>query len=308
MLRWVFKQKAKAAEEREHAAAQSELEFLRSHEDFDAEEMASVRSAPLSAGEPKAEDAAGSFGAFGDPGVTQPAIKFQESLFRSERQPVRPVDDEDEDAGAPGELTLAVTAESRTSTITISESALIGREDPELQQVPEIDLSDDDAVSRRHARIFRGGGRFWLRDLDSTNGTSLNGNWLEPGANAALQVGDLIELGEISRLRVVEVTFDVEMTDEDQMLSGLLDEAMGVSPATESWASAPAFRGSGAPAAVDLLDLALACSVEAGLMDEAPTELPAEMPAKLSADTPGAQWRIREFDGADLSSLVEPAR
>jgi hypothetical protein len=52
---------------------------------------------------------------------------------------------------------------------TIGQVATIGRA-PESQVV--LDLS---SVSRNHARIFYEGGHYWIKDLDSANGTSING-------------------------------------------------------------------------------------------------------------------------------------
>src|SRR5688572_6685950 len=51
---------------------------------------------------------------------------------------------------------------------------LLGRRDPLSNIFPEIDLSKFDPqtkVSRRHARIWREGGQFFIEDLKSSNGT-----------------------------------------------------------------------------------------------------------------------------------------
>lgn len=52
---------------------------------------------------------------------------------------------------------------------------------------------DDPNVSRRHAEFFWEGGRVFIRDLNSTNGTVLNGR---PVTSAPLDVGDVISLGD----------------------------------------------------------------------------------------------------------------
>ena len=49
-------------------------------------------------------------------------------------------------------------------------------------------------MSRAQAVIVCEGGRFLLRDLNSTNGTLVNGN---PVAEMDLHAGDVIEMGEI---------------------------------------------------------------------------------------------------------------
>lgn len=52
----------------------------------------------------------------------------------------------------------------------------------------------DDSVSRRHAELTPDDGRWWLRDLDSTNGTLLNGELLLD--RVALSPGDRIQCGD----------------------------------------------------------------------------------------------------------------
>jgi hypothetical protein len=54
----------------------------------------------------------------------------------------------------------------------------------------------DANASREHAAFVREGDTWWIEDLDSTNGTTLNG---EPVSRAELHEGDVIEIG-VSRL------------------------------------------------------------------------------------------------------------
>jgi hypothetical protein len=54
-------------------------------------------------------------------------------------------------------------------------------------------LADDDAVSRTHAEIAVRAGLCLIRDLDSCNGTLLNGR---PVRRARLRRGDVLLLGE----------------------------------------------------------------------------------------------------------------
>ena len=46
---------------------------------------------------------------------------------------------------------------------------------------------NDQSVSRLHARISRDGNRFFITDLNSTNGTFRNGMWLEPNASEIIE-------------------------------------------------------------------------------------------------------------------------
>ena len=60
----------------------------------------------------------------------------------------------------------------------------------------------DDTVSRKHARIYRGRGTLWVRDLGSRNGTKVNGRGV---AHHRLRPGDRITIGA-NVLRVDVVT------------------------------------------------------------------------------------------------------
>ncbi len=53
----------------------------------------------------------------------------------------------------------------------------------------------DDYISAHHARVFQRGGRLWVEDLRSTNGTLLNGHRLR--RPAALRTGDRLKIGAI---------------------------------------------------------------------------------------------------------------
>ena len=56
---------------------------------------------------------------------------------------------------------------------------------------------DHRSVSRRHVRLTRRDGRLRVEDLNSTNGTRVNGHRLEPFAPCVLAPGDAVVLGEV---------------------------------------------------------------------------------------------------------------
>ncbi len=59
---------------------------------------------------------------------------------------------------------------------------------------PGVEVTlEDDSVSRRHAAIIRSGERYFLRDLESKNGTYFRG--LLQGAEQPLQDGDRFRIG-----------------------------------------------------------------------------------------------------------------
>jgi hypothetical protein len=57
----------------------------------------------------------------------------------------------------------------------------------------DLTLDDDDTISRRHAEIAVRAGLCLIRDLDSCNGTLLNGRRVR---RARLRPGDLLLIGE----------------------------------------------------------------------------------------------------------------
>ena len=82
----------------------------------------------------------------------------------------------------------------------VNDESTIGRWDADNGVFPDVDLDafDSDAkVSRRHARIRRSGGDYFIEDLGSTNGTYVNrGRRLLPGNTETLGDGDEIIVGK----------------------------------------------------------------------------------------------------------------
>jgi hypothetical protein len=68
------------------------------------------------------------------------------------------------------------------------ERLLLGREQPVDMMV------EDKAASRRHAQVYRKGGKWYLKDLGSTNGTWLDGPLR--GAERILWDGDVFKIGD----------------------------------------------------------------------------------------------------------------
>ena len=83
---------------------------------------------------------------------------------------------------------LVVAGDRPGRRATVVDHLIIGRS-------RSADLQIDDAqVSRQHTRIFRSGGRWFVEDLGSRNGTALNGRAL--GAPSRLRIGDRIQIGD----------------------------------------------------------------------------------------------------------------
>ena len=77
----------------------------------------------------------------------------------------------------------------------------IGRISEGQPIMPDIDLSPYQAyangVSRLHAVIKREGSHIFLMDLDSANGTYINGKRLNPNVEHTLKNGDVVALGKL---------------------------------------------------------------------------------------------------------------
>jgi pSer/pThr/pTyr-binding forkhead associated (FHA) protein len=75
---------------------------------------------------------------------------------------------------------------------------LLGRASEVEGYRPDFDMTfydDGDYVSRRHARITRGRSGYFIADLGSSNGTTLNGQALQPSRAYRLRNGDRIKVG-----------------------------------------------------------------------------------------------------------------
>jgi hypothetical protein len=93
----------------------------------------------------------------------------------------------------------ATSPNSATIGLDVRHHLVVGRADPGVDDQPDLDLSPHQAVeqgvSRRHAELIPTEEALYLLDLDSTNGTWLNGSYLKPGQRRMLSLGDRVELG-----------------------------------------------------------------------------------------------------------------
>lgn len=99
-------------------------------------------------------------------------------------------------------LIVRIRDQSSVVTVEPNQELYIGRGDSRSPQQPDLDLSPygaaEQGVSRRHAVIRRGEDTLTLVDLDSTNGTYLNGQRLLPNQPRVLRDGDEVRLGRLA--------------------------------------------------------------------------------------------------------------
>ena len=281
MLRWGRKKKAEETGVNGHetapqADAGSELAdewaFLREQPDHDADEMAAVHGTHAAEPDPQA-----SWLEAPDAGVDSASWERPVNQWKPPTRPLNRKDRAGNGPGIPSEqpLRLRIDYIGELYEHTLTGTALLGRMDEESGIYPDLDFSEDDAVSRRHARISVLGGCWVVQDLHSTNGTVRNGEELEPGQSVALRPGDLLEMGCTVRIRVAEAPDwdlgygadgetlpeageEVQLTAEDLALQTLVEEAGGAGYLSEPRCnqSGPVGQLERLHAGADLLDLA----------------------------------------------------
>ena len=96
-------------------------------------------------------------------------------------------------------LLLRVVDSNVVVSAPLTDEMVVGRSGKRYQ--PEIDLSKLDAVefgiSRRHAVFTCKQGDLFVRDLNSTNGTRINGYRIDMDKPYRLHNGDELELGDL---------------------------------------------------------------------------------------------------------------
>ncbi len=97
----------------------------------------------------------------------------------------------------------------QTKTVLLDEEIILFGREPNCQVV----LAQQ-AVSRNHARISRDGTLFFLEDLGSSFGTSVNGQKLPKGEKRLLRNGDVIAIAQF------DVTFDRVAEGSSEDVSG----------------------------------------------------------------------------------------
>ena len=93
-------------------------------------------------------------------------------------------------SGPAGDLATVTVGDLAHDVALSGDRVTIGRLASSGVHVPDAN------VSREHAAFVREGSSWWIEDLDSSNGTLLNG---EPVDRARLQDGDVVEVG-VTRL------------------------------------------------------------------------------------------------------------
>jgi pSer/pThr/pTyr-binding forkhead associated (FHA) protein len=98
-------------------------------------------------------------------------------------------------------LVLQANGDVPPIVVQIRREVILGRVTDQADQITFINLTPYEAeeagVSRRHARLLRDNRAVYLSDLNSTNGTKLNGEPLAAGLEKRVRDGDEILLGKL---------------------------------------------------------------------------------------------------------------
>jgi hypothetical protein len=132
----------------------------------------------------------------GDAVVVPPPVTTVSPSQPATAAPVAP-------SGARVDIEVVVNGGSPLKFSLFDEESLVGRKSGSVAQ--SVGIPGDDGISRRQFMITRGNGSYTIRDLGSANGTKVNGTALADGEERPLSEGDVIEVGEFTRITVTTI-------------------------------------------------------------------------------------------------------
>jgi len=99
------------------------------------------------------------------------------------------------------DLLVRLTSASRPLMLKVEKLLTVGRLDSTTKVTPDLDLTpfgaNEKGVSRMHATLHRNGESLLIVDMNSANGTYVNGTRLQSGQPRILRDGDEIRLGKL---------------------------------------------------------------------------------------------------------------
>ena len=94
--------------------------------------------------------------------------------------------------------TRVASLKFKERSVSINKKIYIGR-----SETNDIGLKGDPLVSRKHALIEKIDDDYYISDLESTNGTSVNNNPVIGTKKVKLDTGDIIKIGK-TKFKIVE--------------------------------------------------------------------------------------------------------
>jgi len=134
--------------------------------------------------------------------VSMPTVKSPLSFWRRPQPPPVATTVVARSAGPVLQVVLHVgDGPSRPLAVGVSQRLVLGRGKDGDGEPPDLDLSGFGAqnfgVSRRHVALVQQDGGLYVEDLNSSNGTRLNGLPLARGGRYRLRNNDELELGSL---------------------------------------------------------------------------------------------------------------
>ena len=118
--------------------------------------------------------------------------------------PAMPQPDKDVPALSANAVAFYIEGMFKPLILEIQRQAILGRASNDDSVQPQIDLTPygayEKGISRRHAVVRRTPTGLVVEDLSSSNGTSLNGQRLQPFVPAPLKPNDRLKLGSLAIL------------------------------------------------------------------------------------------------------------
>jgi pSer/pThr/pTyr-binding forkhead associated (FHA) protein len=100
-----------------------------------------------------------------------------------------------------GRLTIDFVGLHDSMVVVVDDNVILGRGGEDNPHEVNIDLrpygASEKGVSRRHARLHRTTSIIYITDLNSRNGTFLNGERLSPHQARVLRDGDEVHLAQL---------------------------------------------------------------------------------------------------------------
>jgi len=97
-----------------------------------------------------------------------------------------------------------VGSQAKELTVEVKGLNVVGRSDPDSKSKADLDLTPfnagENGVSRQHVILVPTDEGPCIIDMNSTNGTWINGLYLEPGRRYRLRTNDRVELGSLKLL------------------------------------------------------------------------------------------------------------
>lgn len=135
-------------------------------------------------------------------GTSVPTIQISREVIEHQGSATKPTTQDYPELASGAVLGLRVVSSGQIVSLVGRDNFTLGRVIAGQAVIPDVDLepyeAHDRGVSRMHAEIRLDPDSIRIIDLESANGTLLNGKRLEPQVPTPIHHGDFIQLGSMS--------------------------------------------------------------------------------------------------------------